>query len=34
MTNVDEGYKVYERLLVNYFNHLGREIVDIEMNSK
>jgi len=29
-TNVDNGYKVFEKLLVNYLGDKGREIVDIE----
>jgi CubicO group peptidase (beta-lactamase class C family) len=34
MTNVDDGYKVYEKLLVTYLGKQGRDIFDIELNSK
>ena len=30
-TNVDDGYKVYEKILVHYLGDYGRKIVDIEM---
>lgn len=29
-TNVDDGYKVYEKLLMHYLNEYGRRIIDIE----
>ena len=30
-TNVDDGYKVYEKLLAHYLGEYGRRIIDIEM---
>ena len=30
-TNADEGYKVYEKLILQYLGKQGRRIVDIEM---
>lgn len=33
MMNVDEGYKIYDELLVKYLGEAGRRIVDIEMKS-
>ncbi len=30
-TNVDDGYKVYEKLLINYLGNKGREVMEIEM---
>ncbi|MBI2272368.1 MAG: class A beta-lactamase-related serine hydrolase [Bacteroidetes bacterium] len=30
-TNVDDGYKVYEKLLLHYLGSNGRKIIDIEM---
>lgn len=30
-TNADEGYKVYEKLILQYLGKQGRKIVDIEM---
>ena len=32
-TNVDDGYKVYEKLLLHYFGETGKKIIDIEDNS-
>jgi CubicO group peptidase (beta-lactamase class C family) len=29
-TNVDDGYKVYEKLLLNYLGENGRKLIDIE----
>jgi CubicO group peptidase (beta-lactamase class C family) len=29
-TNVDDGYKVYEKLLLHYLGHYGKQIFDIE----
>jgi CubicO group peptidase (beta-lactamase class C family) len=29
-TNVDDGYKVYEKLLLHYLGDVGRQIIDIE----
>ncbi|MNF94066.1 hypothetical protein D3C87_1511460 [compost metagenome] len=29
-TNVDDGYKVYEKLLLNYLGEKGRKLIDIE----
>jgi hypothetical protein len=29
-TNADEGYKVYEKLVVHYLGEKGQKIVDIE----
>lgn len=33
MMNVDEGYRIYDKLLVRYLGEAGRKIVDIEMKS-
>jgi CubicO group peptidase (beta-lactamase class C family) len=33
MMNVDEGYRIYEALLIKYLGDLGRRIVEIEMKS-
>jgi CubicO group peptidase (beta-lactamase class C family) len=30
-TNVDDGYKVYEKLLIHYLSENGQRIIDIEM---
>lgn len=30
-TNVDDGYKVYEKLLIHYLGEYGKKIIDIEM---
>jgi hypothetical protein len=29
-TNVDEGYKVYEKLISHYLGEIGRKIIEIE----
>ncbi|WP_317043799.1 hypothetical protein [Chryseobacterium phocaeense] len=29
-TNVDDGYKVYEKLLTEYLGDYGRKVVEIE----
>ncbi|WBV59478.1 hypothetical protein PFY12_10450 [Chryseobacterium camelliae] len=29
-TNADEGYKVYEKLLVHYLGERGQKIINIE----
>jgi hypothetical protein len=33
-TNVDDGYKVFEKLLNHYFGEQGKEIVEIETGKK
>lgn len=33
-TNVDDGYKVYEKLLLHYFGEAGKKIIDIEMKKE
>ncbi|MGY6649969.1 serine hydrolase [Wenyingzhuangia sp. IMCC45574] len=33
-TNVDDGYKVYEKLLTHYLGNYGKEIIAIEMGKK
>ncbi len=33
-TNVDDGYKVYEKLLIHYLGDYGKEIIEIETGKK